>query len=57
MILVVYDSWETEYSLNVAPPTGSVIDLETAKKIVRNKANIASIECEENRQHIPRRTT
>ena len=57
VILVDCDSWEAEYSLNVAPPKGSVMDLETAKKSLETKLTFASTEREENRQHSPRRTT
>ena len=43
VILVAYDSWEAEYSLNVAPPTGSMIDLETAKKSFETKLTLLQL--------------
>ena len=43
MILVDYDSWEAEYLLNVAPPTGSVMDLETAKKSLETKLTLLQL--------------
>ena len=38
-----YDSWEEKYLLNVAPPTGSVMDLETAKKSLETKLTLLQL--------------